>query len=87
MRPPDNPTGDLNAILSPKDCRLVANRLGCVFRRENHLHNAAAVPQMDKEHLPVISESVDPAGKGDIAADIGKAQMPAIESIMVWHYG
>jgi hypothetical protein len=59
-------------------------RLG-EFRAENHLDDAAAIPQVDKEQLAVIAQGVHPTGKRNDAAGVGNAQAAAWPSILVCH--
>ena len=78
-------TAEADAILVSKRGRLPAEgrigRLGA----EHDLHDAAAVPQVNEEDLPVVPQGVHPAGQPHLLICIGKAQSAAGGSIDLFH--
>jgi hypothetical protein len=62
-----------------------ANRLRSKLRTENYLNNATPIPQVDKEHLTVITECIHPPGQYNNAADIGKTKTAALNTTIEHH--
>ena len=54
--------------------------LGIFFRTKDHLGEAFAIAQIDKDHSAVIAAGVHPAGQRDLFADVGGAKGVAMMS-------